>query len=197
VKFATVRAESARHSVPALCRVLRVSRSGFYAWSRREPSRRALEDSRLGTLVVAAHTASRGTYGSARLLVDLREAGERTSRKRVARLMRERSLVGEEPKRWRHPVGPPTNDPCPPNALARDFAPAAPNRAWAGDITYVRTWEGWLYLAVVIDLFSRRVAARVGDRHDIDEVDAGRVTPYRAALARWPAGNGRPLPTCE
>jgi transposase InsO family protein len=71
--------------------------------------------------------------------------------------MRERSLVGEAPKRWRHPAGAATDAICPPNALARNFGPAAPNRAWAADITYVRTWEGWLYLAVVLDLYSRRV----------------------------------------
>lgn len=157
MRFAFIGAEKARHSVPVLCRVLRVSRSGFYAWRRREPSRRALEDARLGTLVVAAHTVGRGTYGSPRVLRELRAHGERISRKRVARLMRERSLVGEAPKRWRHPTSCATSEACAPNTLARDFAPTAPNRAWASDITYVRTWEGWLYLAVVIDLFSRRV----------------------------------------
>jgi putative transposase len=157
VRFAFVRAESAKHSVPVLCRMVRVSRSGYYAWKRRGPSRRALDDSRLGTLVVASHTASRGHYGSPRVLRDLRERGERTSRKRVARLMRERELVGDAPKRWRHPSSAPTDATCPPNALARDFKPTAPNRAWAADITYVRTWEGWLYLAIVLDLYSRRI----------------------------------------
>ena len=157
MRFAFIGAEKARHSIPTLCRMLRVSRSGYYAWRRREPSRRALEDSRLGTLVTAAHRAARGTYGSPRILDDLREAGERTSRKRVARLMKERGIVGEMRKRWRHPSSAPTDAICPPNTLNRGFEVAAPNRVWASDITYIRTWEGWLYLAVVIDLFSRRV----------------------------------------
>lgn len=157
MRFAFIGAEKARHSVPKLCQMLRVSRSGYYAWCRREPSRRSLEDSRLGTLVVAAHRAGRGTYGSPRILDDLREAGERTSRKRVARLMKERGIVGEMKKRWRHPSSAPTDATCPPNTLNRSFEVAEPNRVWASDITYIRTWEGWLYLAVVIDLFSRRV----------------------------------------
>lgn len=157
MRFAFIDAEKARHSVPLLCRVLRVSRSGYYAWRKRGQSQHALEDSRLGTLVVAAHRLGRGTYGSPRILDELRERGERTSRKRVARLMRERGLAGEIRKKWRHPAGPLTSDPCEPNKLAREFYAAAPNHRWVADITYIRTWEGWLYLAVVLDLFSRRV----------------------------------------
>jgi putative transposase len=157
MRFAFIGAEKARHSVPILCRMLRVSRSGYHSWRRRKPSRKALDDSRLGTLIVAAHRDGRGTYGSPRILDELREAGERTSRKRIARLMKERGIVGEMRKRWRHPASSPTDVLCPPNTLNRGFAVAAPNRVWASDITYIRTWEGWLYLAVVIDLFSRRV----------------------------------------
>jgi putative transposase len=157
MRFAFIGAEKARHSVPKLCRMLRVSPSGYYAWRRRGPSKHALEDSRLGTLVVAAHRAGRGTYGSPRILDDLRETGERTSRKRVARLMKERGIAGEMRKKWRHPGSAPTDAICPPNTLNRGFDVDAPNRVWASDITYIRTWEGWLYLAVVIDLFSRRV----------------------------------------
>ena len=157
MRFAFIGAEKARHSVPTLCRMLGVSRSGYYAWRGRPPSPRALEDARLGTLIVAAHRAARGTYGSPRILADLREAGERTSRKRVARLMKERGLVGEAKKRWRHPSSAPSDAVCAPNTLDRAFDVPAANRVWASDITYVRTWEGWLYLAVVIDLFSRRV----------------------------------------
>jgi hypothetical protein len=127
--------------------MLRVSRSGYYAWRRRGPSRRAIEDARLGTLVVAAHREGRGTYGSPRILDDIREAGEHVSRKRVARLMKERNLVGEPKKRWRHPSSAPSDAVCAPNTLDRAFDVAAPNRVWASDITYVRTWEGWLYLA--------------------------------------------------
>jgi transposase InsO family protein len=137
--------------------MLRVSRSGFYAWCKRGPSLHALEDARLGTLVVAVHQEGRGTYGSPRILDELRERGERTSKKRIARLMRERGLAGQPVKKWWHPPSPLTTDPVLPNVLDREFSVAAPNRVWASDITYIRTWEGWLYLAVVIDLFSRRV----------------------------------------
>ncbi len=157
MRFAFIGAEKARHSVPMLCRMLQVSCSGYYAWRRRGPSRRAKEDARLGALVVAAHRAGRGTYGSPRVLDELRETGERTSRKRVARLMKERGLVGEPKKRWYHPSSASSDDVSAPNTLARGFKVSAPNLVWASDITYIRTWEGWLYLAVVIDLFSRRV----------------------------------------
>jgi putative transposase len=157
MRFAFIGAEKARHSVPMLCRMLRVSPSGYYAWRRRGPLKRALEDSRLGTLVVGAHHDGRGNYGSPRVLDELRAAGERTSRKRVARLMRERGLVGEMRKKWRHPSSAPSDATCVPNTLGRAFDVPVPNRVWASDITYVRTWEGWLYVAFVIDLFSRRV----------------------------------------
>ena len=157
MRFAFIGAEKARHSVPMLCRVMRVSKSGYYAWKKRDPSKHALEDSRLGTLVVAAHQSGRGTYGSPRVLRVLRAQGERPSRKRVARLLRERGLSGTPQKRWRHPQGDATTSPTLPNVLGRKFTVAAPNMVWVMDITYVRTWEGWLYLAVVIDLFSRRV----------------------------------------
>ena len=157
MKFAFIRAEKAKHSVPALCRMLGVSPSGFYAWSKRGPSARAIEDARLGTQIVTSHGGGRGAYGSPRILRDLRADGERTSRKRIARLMRERGLAGQIERRWRHPSSAPTTAECMPNTLNRGFVVAAPDQVWASDITYVRTWEGWLYLAVVIDLFSRRV----------------------------------------
>jgi putative transposase len=157
VKFAFIRAEKARHDVALLCRVLGVSRSGYYAWQQRGLSKRALRDAQLGAEVVVAHRESRGTYGSPRVLVELREKGFRTSRKRVARLMRERGLSGSYRRRWKHGASSPADVVAEPNVLDRNFAVDAPNRAWATDITYVRTWEGWLYLAVVIDLYARRV----------------------------------------
>ena len=157
MKFDFIEAEKARHSVPKLCRMLRVSKSGYYASRTRQPSQRALEDARLGTLVVRAHRLGRGSYGSPRVVDELREQGERVGRRRIARLMKERGLFGEMEKKWRHPPGELTTDPCEPNELDRRFKVAAPNRAWVCDFTYVRTWEGWLYVAVVIDLFSRRV----------------------------------------
>src|SRR4051812_22682788 len=147
--------------------------SGYYAWRRRGPSRRALENARLGTLIVASHHEGRGTYGSPRVLDDLREAGEHVSRKRVARLMKERGLVGEMPKRWRHPSAAPSDGVSAPNTLDRGFNVSAPNRVWASDITYIRTGEGWLYLAVVprrAPLPGARSRARLGS----DQADCPR-----------------------
>ncbi len=175
MRFAFIRAEKAKHSVPVLCRALGVSRSGFYAWCKRKPSARALRDAMLGVDVVTIHHASRGTYGSPRILEELRERGERVSRKRVARLMRERGISGEVLKRWRHPSSPP-DDVATPNVLDRGFDVAAPNRVWASDITYVRTWEGWLYLAVVIDLFSRRVVGWSMQGHMRTDLVLGALT---------------------
>lgn len=157
MKFDLIAAEKAKHSVQRLCAMLRVSRGGYYASRQRKPSKGAVDDARLGTLVVQAHRVSRGTYGSPRVLKELREHGERIGRRRVARLMKERGLSGEMAKKWRHPAGAATSDPCEPNKLGRDFTAPGPNQLWASDITYIRTWEGWLYLAVVIDLFSRKV----------------------------------------
>jgi len=157
VKFAFIDAEKAHHSASDLCRNLLVSRSGFYAWKKRPLSRRAVEDARLAARVVAAFRTGRGTYGSPRVLKELREQGVRTSRKRVARLMRERNLFGRLRRRFRSATATIEGGFAEPNRLKRRFDTARPNRAWAADISYVRTWEGWLYLAVVIDLFSRRI----------------------------------------
>lgn len=139
-----------------MCRVLRVHRSGFYAWLREPVSSRDREDVELVVLIRASYDASGGIYGSRRIHRDLREAGHRCGEKRVARLMRVnriRALRGY--KRPRYQGGRPAV--LAPNHLERRFTVARPNTAWVTDITYLRTYEGWLYLAVVLDLFSRRV----------------------------------------
>jgi putative transposase len=128
-----------------MCRVLEVARSGFYAWVQRPLSDRAIEDERLLELVRESHAASGGIYGSPRIFLDLREAGERVGRKRVARIMREhriRAIRGY--KKPRHLVGLPSA--VAPNRLQRQFTFDRPDAAWVTDITYIRTWEGWLYL---------------------------------------------------
>ena len=139
-----------------MCRILGVARSGFYAWVRHPLSDRSIEDERLVKLIREAYTASDGVYGSPRVFLDLREAGERVGRKRVARLMREhriRAIRGY--KKPRHLVGIPSV--IAPNRLQRQFTVDRPDLAWVTDITYIRTWEGWLYLAVVMDLHSRMI----------------------------------------
>jgi putative transposase len=139
-----------------MCRVLRVERSGFYAWLRHPVSARAHEDARLLRIIQELFTASGGTYGSPWIHRDLLELGETCSVHRVARLMRQASLraqIGYK-RRW-IPAGLPAR--VAPNRLNRVFTVDAPNQVWVGDITYIRTHEGFLYLAVVLDLFSRLV----------------------------------------
>jgi transposase InsO family protein len=158
VRFSFVAAEKAFYPVRLLCRCLEVSRSGFYAWLRGRPvSARAREDAQLSVEIAASHAQSRRTYGSPRILRDLRDDGRKVSRKRVARLMRNQGLAGCRRRRFQRTTD--SNHPFPvaPNVLMREFQVNAPNVAWATDITYVWTREGWLYLAVMLDLFSRRV----------------------------------------
>ena len=141
-----------------LCRTLGVSASGFYAWQARPaPSRRQWDDLALRHQLRVTHRASRGAYGSPRLHEALRQAGHRVGRKRVIRLMRLDGLRGRLRRRFRTTtVTDPAAQPAA-NHLARRFAVAAPNRVWSADITAIPTGEGWLYLAVLIDLWSRRV----------------------------------------
>ena len=139
-----------------MCRVLKVERSGFYAWLAKPQSDRAIEDARLLTLIEAAYLASGGVYGSRNIHRDLIESGERVGKHRVARLMRENGLRSvRSPQRRRYKTGKPSV--VAPNRLQRQFTVAGPDQAWVTDITYLRTVEGWLYLAVVLDLYSRAV----------------------------------------
>jgi putative transposase len=151
-----IKANRDEYNVQAMCRVLGVAPSGYYAWLAHPVSNRAQEDARLLRLVRASFTASHGIYGAPRVFLDLREAGETCSKHRVARLMREnglRALHGYRMRRWA--VGKPSV--LIPNLLQRHFTATRRNKAWVTDITYIRTWQGWLYLAVVMDLFSRKV----------------------------------------
>ena len=152
-------AEKAIFPVLVLCRVLEVSRSGFYGWMRSEGRRstRDESDAALTTKIAEAHTRSRGTYGSPRIHEELQAGGMHVGRNRVARLMKEQGLHGCRPRPFRTTTDSRHGEPIAPNLLERNFAPAGPDQVWASDITYVRTWEGWMYLAVVIDLWSRRV----------------------------------------
>ena len=157
MRFRFIEAEKAYYPIRLICRCLAVSRSGYYAWRGRSPSARVKQDARLKVEIAASHSASRRTYGSPRILRDLREDGHQVSRKRVARLMRELGLEGRRKRRFRATTDSQHRFPVAPNVLMRDFDVDAPNTAWVTDITYVATLEGWLYLAVILDLFSRRV----------------------------------------
>ena len=139
-----------------MCRVLGVAPSGYYEWLQQPISNRAQEDARLLRLIRASFVASQGVYGAPRVFLDLREAGETCSKHHVARLMRMnnlRALDGYRTRRWS--VGKPSI--LIPNTLQRQFTVTRPNKALVTDITYIRTWQGWLYLAVVMDLLSRNI----------------------------------------
>jgi putative transposase len=143
--------------VARLCRALGVSRSGFYAWASREQPEHDVEDARLRHLVYEAHVKGRRKYGSIRVYRALKKKGERVSRKRVVRLMQEQGLVGRARRRFKHSTDSDHSLPTPPNLLDRDFTASAPDLRWAGDTTELLTPGGKLYLAVIIDLFSRYV----------------------------------------
>jgi len=140
-----------------MCRVFAVSSSGYYAWAKREPSARALEDGRLTAHIRMYHARSKGRYGAPNIHMDLREAGIRVGKKRVARLMKAEGLQGASFKRWvtttvRDGDAQPSAD-----LVQRQFSADAPNKLWVADITYIPTWAGFLYLAVVLDAYSRRI----------------------------------------
>ena len=157
MRFAFIRAEKALLPTAKLCRALGVSRSGYYAWTRRPPSSRSLVDAKLVPVIRACHARSRATYGSPRIHQDLRALDHRVSRKRVARLMRREGLCARPPRRYRVTTESGHKLPVAPNVVARNFNATGPNRVWVTDMTYVWTWEGWLFLAVIVDVFSRRV----------------------------------------
>ena len=153
-----VEREKASHPVVTLCHVLGVSPSGYWAWRKRVPSARAQADAALSEQVRAIHQASRGTYGVPRVHAELVARGARCGHKRVARLMRQAGLVGCHRRRPFHTTQrDPAAEPAP-DLVQRTFTASAPNQLWLADITYVPTqWEGFLYLAVILDVFSRRI----------------------------------------
>jgi putative transposase len=157
VKFAFIAVEKASFPVAVLCMVLGVSRSGFYAWTERVPSARSLEDAKLRVHISAIYERSRGTYGAPRIHAELRTSGFHVGRKRVARLMGELGLQSRRKRRFKATTDSRHALPVAENVLDRKFEVDAPNVAWVTDITYVWTSEGWLYLAAILDLFSRRV----------------------------------------
>lgn len=156
MKYRFINDHRDEHAVRTMCRVLRVSSSGFYDWLSRPLSSHAIEDRRLLPLIRASYTASGGVYGARRVFQDLREIGETCGKHRVERIMKVNGIKAVHGyKIPRGPYGRPSI--ITPNKLQREFTAEQPNRAWVTDITYIRTWQGWLYLAVVMDLFGRKV----------------------------------------
>lgn len=157
MKFRFIREHRDQFSVSRMCCVLGVSSSGYYAWCARPESTRSREDRRLRVKIRASHKRSREIYGSPRVHADLVEAGESCGLNRVARLMREEGLTGKKRRRYCVTTDSSHCRPIAPNLLDQEFEVQSIDTVWAGDITYIWTRQGWLYLSVLLDLFSRRV----------------------------------------
>ena len=160
MRYACIQHHTGAYTVALMCRVLRVSRAGYYAWRRRPPSARSRANLQLLVAIRAVHQQSRSRYGSPRVTRELQAQGYRCSEPRVARLMRAAGVQAKRRRRFRVTTDSRHGEPVAPNRLQRRFAVpliGGVNRVWASDITYIPTREGWLYLAVVLDLASRRV----------------------------------------
>ncbi|MBI5524075.1 MAG: IS3 family transposase, partial [Desulfarculus sp.] len=170
--------------VQRMCRVLEVSTSAYYAWRGRPESRRVREDRRLLVQIQAIHSAKRGTYGSPRIHAELKAQGLRLGEKRVARLMRAGGIQAKQKRKFKATTDSKHAHPVAPNLLGRDFEADAPNQKWVADITYIPTRDGWLYLAAILDLYSRYVVGwsmdgRMNRRLVLDALDmaVGRRRP--------------------
>jgi len=158
VKYQFIAAHREEFEIRVMCRVLTVSRSGYYAWLKRPTSSREMADQALSQYIKEIHQQSRQTYGSPRIQAELAENGVNCGHKRVARLMRDEELFAKQSRKFRVTTTDSAhNYPVAPNLLDQDFSASRPNEKWLTDITYIPTAEGWLYLAVVLDLYSRRI----------------------------------------
>ena len=177
-----------RRNVKRACELLKVSRAAYYAARAGQPSCRDRQDADLTVLIKAEHKRSKGRYGAPRIHAELRRQGRQHSRKRVARLMRRAGLAGRAPKRWRKTTIADPAAAARADAIRRDFTTDAAqvNQRWCGDITYIATWEGWLYLATVIDIASRRVVGFALADHLRTELVADALDNAVAARAPEP-----------
>ncbi len=159
MRFTFIAGHTPEFHVTTMCRVLLVSKAGYYAWVQRPPSAHDVDDAQLAEAITEIHRASRRTYGSPRVHEELKAQGQQHGEKRVARIMHEEGLRAKTPRRFQVTTDSNHTHPIAPNTLDRQFAveDTAPDRVWVGDITYLTTRDGWLYLAIVLDLASRRV----------------------------------------
>ena len=164
MRYQCINRRREQHSVRMMCRLLRVSRSGYYDWCNRSESNRRRRDRALMPLVRQVHLESRGVYGARKIHRELRAKGEACGRHKVARLMRQAGLKGCPKRRFRRMKDQPPSYPIAHNLLQQDFTALRANERWASDITYISTRQGWLYLAVVMDLYSRRIVGWAMDR---------------------------------
>jgi len=152
-----IRRHEGEHAVALMCRVLRVSRSGYYDWRRRGPSKQAQANVHLLEAIRRVHTAHKARVGSPRIALHLQEEGRTVGKNRIARLMREAGLRAKAARKLKATTNSNHGLPVAPNRLQQDFSATRPDEKWVTDITYIETHEGWLYLAVVLDLYARRV----------------------------------------
>lgn len=157
MRFTFIRAEKDTYSVVTMCRVLLVSTAGYYAWLKRRPAARTRRNEELAGKVAATYEASRGRYGSPRVTKKLRKAGEMVNEKTVAKIMQKSGLKARAKRRFKATTDSKKTKRIAPNLVQRDFTVDAPNKIWVTDVTAVWTLIGWMYLAAIVDLFSRRV----------------------------------------
>ena len=157
MRYRAIQEHDRRYPIRLMCRALAVSPAGYYAWRDRPESRRAMQNRTLLSIIRVLHRESRETYGSPSIWSALSKQGHVVGKQRVARLMRQAGLRAKTVRKWRATTQSQHRFPVAENTLDRQFTVASPNRVWAGDITYVWTTEGWLYLAVILDLYSRAV----------------------------------------
>ncbi len=187
MKFAFIHEEKASYPVGVLCTMLEVSRSGYYAWEKRPTPARDKSDAQLAIEIANTHKRSRHTYGSPRVHRDLRARGIRVGKKRVERLMRAHGIIAKRRRRFRRTTDSKHSQSIAPNVLDRRFDAACPNTAWVTDVTYVWTLEGWLYLAVILDLYSRRVVGWAASENNDRDLA---LTALQRALATRTPGPG-------
>lgn len=157
MKYRVMRENARTYSIQEMCQFLKVSRSGYYEWLKRGESLRKKNDRELAELIRTIFEQNKRRYGSPRIYDEIRDRGIRCSRKRVARLMREMGLKARHKRKFKETTNSKHDYPVAPNLLNRQFKTDAPNQVWVADITYIRTFEGWLYLAAVMDLYSRKI----------------------------------------
>jgi len=168
-RFAFIKAEKVNHKIRILCRVMRVSRSGYYDWLKKVPSNRARENGKLDDLILQTHEASRGIYGYRRTCFSIRQDGYLTSKNRVQRRMKALKIQAKQPRAWKKTTDSSHGNRVAENVLNRTFLQDEKDRAWVTDVTYIRTAEGWLYLATVLELWPRRIVGwAMSKKNDTD-----------------------------
>jgi len=167
VKYCFIQGQLQHHALSRLCRILGVSRSGYYHWCRRKPSARSRDDARLLVEIERVHKANFGAYGAFKTWRELRDQGIAGGKHRIARLRRDNGIEARRKRRFRRIIEHRHTAPPAPDLIERCFQTGSPNRAWVGDMTFIRTRQGWLYLATLLDLFSRKIVGwAMGERPD-------------------------------